>query len=114
MLDDSYLWSTNNDAAALILDGDNEVVESTGALICSDCQVCNGSIVYETYGWHKQHQVDLVLYVAHASRYERKKISIATACTFQYYPPGAPIDTLVSSFSTNRLVKHQWVTATRT
>lgn len=39
VLDDAYLWSTNDDAAASILDGDNEVVESTGALICSDCQV---------------------------------------------------------------------------
>lgn len=39
VLDDAYLWSTNGDAAASILDGDNEVVESTGALICSDCQV---------------------------------------------------------------------------
>lgn len=39
MLDDAYLWSTNDDAAASILDGDNEVEESTGALICSDCQV---------------------------------------------------------------------------
>ena len=39
MLDDAYLWSTNDDAAASILDGDNEVVETTGALICTDCQV---------------------------------------------------------------------------
>lgn len=39
MLDDAYLWSTNDDAVASILDGDNEVVETTGALICSGCQV---------------------------------------------------------------------------
>ena len=39
VLDDAYLWSTNDDAAASILDGDNEVFESTGALVCSDCQV---------------------------------------------------------------------------
>lgn len=43
MLDDAYLWSTNDDAAASILDGDNEVEESTGALICSDCQVTRRS-----------------------------------------------------------------------
>lgn len=41
MLDDAYLWTTNDDAEASILDGDNEVVESTGALICSECQVKN-------------------------------------------------------------------------
>lgn len=39
VLDDAYLWSTDGDAAAWILDGDNDVVESTGALVCSDCQV---------------------------------------------------------------------------
>lgn len=39
MLDDAYLWSTDGNAAATVLDGDNEVLETTGALICSDCQV---------------------------------------------------------------------------
>lgn len=39
MLDDAYLWTTTGDAEALVLDGDNEVLESSGALICSDCQV---------------------------------------------------------------------------
>lgn len=39
VLDDAYLWSTNDDAAGSIMDGDNEVLESTGALVCSGCQV---------------------------------------------------------------------------
>lgn len=39
VIDDSYLWTTNGDAEGFVLDGDNEVVESTGALVCSDCQV---------------------------------------------------------------------------
>lgn len=39
VLDDAYLWSTNDDAAASVLDGDNEVLESSGALVCSNCQV---------------------------------------------------------------------------
>lgn len=39
VLDDAYLWTTANDAEATILDGDNEVLETTGALVCSDCQV---------------------------------------------------------------------------
>lgn len=39
VIDDAYLWTTNGDAAASILDGDNEVLESTGALVCNDCQV---------------------------------------------------------------------------
>ena len=39
VLDDVYLWTTNNDAVASIMDGDNEVSESDGALICSSCQV---------------------------------------------------------------------------
>ena len=39
MLDDAYLWTTAADAEAMVFDGDNEVLETTGALICSDCQV---------------------------------------------------------------------------
>ncbi|CAM9433832.1 unnamed protein product, partial [Ectocarpus sp. 8 AP-2014] len=46
VLDDAYLWSTNDDAEASILDGDNEVEESTGALICSDCQVGEAPVGY--------------------------------------------------------------------
>lgn len=39
MLDDAYLWTTLADAEATVFDGDNEVLETNGALICSDCQV---------------------------------------------------------------------------
>lgn len=44
MLDDTYLWTTNADAEATILDGDNEVLDTNGALICSDCQVLNAQL----------------------------------------------------------------------
>lgn len=40
VIDDAFLWTTNADATASNLDGDNEVLESTGALVCDDCQVC--------------------------------------------------------------------------
>lgn len=39
VLDDAYLWTTNDDASATVLDGDNEVLESTGTLVCDVCQV---------------------------------------------------------------------------
>ena len=39
VLDDAYLWTTDGNAEASILDGDNEVLETTGALVCSECQV---------------------------------------------------------------------------
>lgn len=39
VVDDAYLWSTNDDVEVTVLDGDNEVVEATGALVCSECQV---------------------------------------------------------------------------
>lgn len=42
VVDDAYLWTTNADASTSIVDGDNEVLESTGALVCSECQVRAG------------------------------------------------------------------------
>lgn len=39
VVDDAYLWSTDDDVEVTVLDGDNEVAEATGALVCSECQV---------------------------------------------------------------------------
>lgn len=39
MLDDAYLWTGAGSVETSILDGDNEVLETTGGLICGECQV---------------------------------------------------------------------------
>lgn len=39
MLDDTYLWTSAGNVETSILDGDNEVLETTGGLICGECQV---------------------------------------------------------------------------
>ncbi|CAM9134345.1 unnamed protein product [Discosporangium mesarthrocarpum] len=46
VVDDSFLWSTNGDAVAVVIDGDNEVSESTGALVCDECQVGETPVGY--------------------------------------------------------------------
>jgi len=87
VLDDVYLWTEDNNAVASILDGDNEVSESNGALICSTCQVTQSTSQYA-----------LGLRRLRWPRLRRHNTGAAATLTTRR----------------NRLVKRRWDTATRT